>query len=229
MERRAWERQIQKERNELQKQLKMENVDRIHRIQEYKRLETLRQIHEADKRTEDMVRRKENIIQQRRKAALEVKMQKETIARIMEEAKRNKAAAARMMKEAVGGGFKGLSSSTSAGEMGCVTAGGERRRRRRKDGGKGGDRKQGRSRTTEQTILPIGGGHRTKSAEFSKSQGIMPRTEGEEVVNLGPPPEAPTLEARLRGTTREDVIPQPYISPYERGVVPGSSTPTLTF
>ena len=41
--------------------------------QEYKRLETLRQIKEADRRTEEMVARKEDMINQRRKAALEVR------------------------------------------------------------------------------------------------------------------------------------------------------------
>lgn len=40
--------------------------------QEYKRLETLRQIKEADRRTEEMAARKEEMINQRRKAALEV-------------------------------------------------------------------------------------------------------------------------------------------------------------
>lgn len=40
--------------------------------QEYKRLETLRQIKEADRRTEEMATRKEEMIAQRRKAALEV-------------------------------------------------------------------------------------------------------------------------------------------------------------
>lgn len=41
-------------------------------VQEYKRLETLRQIKEADRRTEEMAARKEEMINQRRRAALEV-------------------------------------------------------------------------------------------------------------------------------------------------------------
>lgn len=41
-------------------------------VQEYKRLETLRQIKEADRRTEEMATRKEEMINQRRRAALEV-------------------------------------------------------------------------------------------------------------------------------------------------------------
>lgn len=40
---------------------------------EYKRLETLRQIEEADRRTEEMTAKKEEMINQRRKAALEVR------------------------------------------------------------------------------------------------------------------------------------------------------------
>lgn len=40
--------------------------------QEYKRLETLRQIKEADRRTEEMTQKKEEMIAQRRRAAVEV-------------------------------------------------------------------------------------------------------------------------------------------------------------
>ena len=43
-------------------------------MQEYKRLETLRQIKEADRRTEEMTTRKEEMVAQRRKAATEVCM-----------------------------------------------------------------------------------------------------------------------------------------------------------
>ena len=63
---RGKEHALMKERENLKKQLKLENVERIKRIQEYKRLETLRKISEGDRRTDEMVRRKEEIIQQRR-------------------------------------------------------------------------------------------------------------------------------------------------------------------
>jgi len=56
---RGKEHAISKEKENLNKQLKLENVERIKRIQEYKRLETLRKICEGDERTEEMMRRKE--------------------------------------------------------------------------------------------------------------------------------------------------------------------------
>ncbi|CAN0548472.1 unnamed protein product, partial [Ectocarpus sp. 12 AP-2014] len=67
--------------------------------QEYKRLETLRQIKEADRRTEEMATRKEEMINQRRRAALEAKMQKEEITRIMENTKRNQKKAAKLIQK----------------------------------------------------------------------------------------------------------------------------------
>lgn len=48
------------------------SLPKNHPMQEYKRLETLRQIKEADRRTEEMTARKEEMVNQRRKAALEV-------------------------------------------------------------------------------------------------------------------------------------------------------------
>ena len=40
---------LQREKKTLRTSMKLENVNRVKRIQEYKRLETLRRIHEGDK------------------------------------------------------------------------------------------------------------------------------------------------------------------------------------
>ena len=53
--------------------MKLENVNRVKRIQEYKRLETLRRIHEGDKRIAGMMDRKTEIVETRKKNALQVK------------------------------------------------------------------------------------------------------------------------------------------------------------
>ena len=58
--------------------------------QEYRRLEVLRKLAEADARTSEMTRRRQELIEQRRQAAIEVKQQRDTIANIMEAAKKNK-------------------------------------------------------------------------------------------------------------------------------------------
>ena len=49
---------LAKEKADLKTQMKLENVNRIKRIAEYRRLETLRAIHEGDKRIDQMLKRK---------------------------------------------------------------------------------------------------------------------------------------------------------------------------
>ena len=100
---RGKEHALLKERENLNKQLKLENVERIKRIQEYKRLETLRKINEGDKRTEEMIRRKEEIIAQRRKAGLQTKMQKDEMMNILESSRANGGRAIKMLQDALGG------------------------------------------------------------------------------------------------------------------------------
>ncbi|GMI36071.1 hypothetical protein TeGR_g10542 [Tetraparma gracilis] len=107
---RGKEHALLKEKENLNKQLKQENVERIKRIQEYKRLETLKKISEGDKRTEEMMRRKEEIIQQRRIAGLKTKMQKDEIMSVLESSRANGSRAIKMLtqvlKEEPAGGKK---------------------------------------------------------------------------------------------------------------------------
>jgi hypothetical protein len=94
---RGKEHALMKEKEHLNKQLKQENVERIKRIQEYKRLETLKKISEGDRRTEEMMRRKEDIIQQRRIAGLKTKMQKDEIMNVLESSRANGGRAIKML------------------------------------------------------------------------------------------------------------------------------------
>ena len=86
---------INAEKKSLRNIMKLENVERIKRIQEYRRLETLRKIHEGDHRTEEMMERKQSIIEARKRNALAIKIQKDGLMRIMDEAKSNGARACR--------------------------------------------------------------------------------------------------------------------------------------
>lgn len=63
---------LQREKKTLRTSMKLENVSRVKRIQEYKRLETLRRIHEGDKRISEMMERKTDIVETRKKNALQV-------------------------------------------------------------------------------------------------------------------------------------------------------------
>ena len=87
-----------KEKKDLRTAMKLENVNRIKRISEYRRLETLRRIHEGDKRIGAMLQRKQEIVQTRKQNALNVKIQKDNLVRVMDEAKAKGTSAAKMIK-----------------------------------------------------------------------------------------------------------------------------------
>ncbi|KAF0689657.1 Aste57867_18894 [Aphanomyces stellatus] len=79
--------QLKREQRIIQKQLKLSNVDRMKRIQEYKRLETLRKIREAEERTESMLQQKVDLIRQRKEASVKSKIQRDAIVETMETVK----------------------------------------------------------------------------------------------------------------------------------------------
>ncbi|OQS06049.1 hypothetical protein THRCLA_01889, partial [Thraustotheca clavata] len=79
--------QLKREQRIIQKQLKLSNVDRMKRIQEYKRLETLRKIREAEERTESMLQQKVDLIRQRKEASVRSKIQRDAIVQTMENVK----------------------------------------------------------------------------------------------------------------------------------------------
>jgi hypothetical protein len=110
---------LTKEKKELKISMKLENVNRIKRIQEYKRLETLRQIHEGDKRIDQMLNRKAEIVETRKLNAQNVKIQKDNLIRVMEDAKANGNKASKLIKK-----FLNKSSSSGDGDGGSGGGGG---------------------------------------------------------------------------------------------------------
>ena len=94
---------IQKERNNLRKQLKAENVQRVKRVAEYKRMGVLKKIEDTDNRMKTMNDQRMSLLQERRKASRETKLQKETIAAVMDEVRTNASKANKMIKAALTG------------------------------------------------------------------------------------------------------------------------------
>lgn len=78
------EQKLVKERKMLQIQMKAENVDRVKRMAEYRRLNTLKKIEDNDSRTKAMLDQKEELIARRRETAIKTKRQKEEINNLME-------------------------------------------------------------------------------------------------------------------------------------------------
>ncbi|RHY27769.1 hypothetical protein DYB32_006538 [Aphanomyces invadans] len=79
--------QLRREQRLIHKQLKLSNVDRMKRIQEYKRLETLRKIREAEERTESLLQQKVDLVRQRKEASVRSKIQRDAIVETMETVK----------------------------------------------------------------------------------------------------------------------------------------------
>ena len=75
------------EKQRLRLQMKLENVERIKRIAEYRRLETLRKIHEGDRRIQEMIERRERTVQTRKANAIMVKRKKDKLMEVMERAR----------------------------------------------------------------------------------------------------------------------------------------------
>ncbi len=78
---------LMKEERELHLQMKRDNVERIKRMQEYKRLETVRKISENDMRTEKMLKTKEELAKTRRKNAVQAKIKRDKLMQILEKSK----------------------------------------------------------------------------------------------------------------------------------------------
>ena len=150
-----------KEERELNLQMKRDNVERIKRMQEYKRLETMRKIAENDMRIEDMLKTKEELAKTRRKNAVQAKIKKDKLMQILEKSKKSGEKAIKKIlaqlenDEDILGGSKKKSKST----MDCSVSKSPRR------------------------------------ASSKQSNG----TKHPAVIEIGPPPEAPSLTARVSG------------------------------
>ena len=97
------EHDIQTEKKNLKANMKIETVERVARVKEYKRMNTLKKIEETGKRVEQMLAQKQSLIQDRRDAARKTKMQKEQIAKVMEELRGNASKANKIISMAMTG------------------------------------------------------------------------------------------------------------------------------
>eukprot|EP01035_Chromulina_nebulosa_P020900 gene20900-27090_t len=105
--------ELQKEKKLIRLQMKHENVERVSRIKEYHKLFTLKKIETTDSRVKSITQQRRNLIEERRKAAAEVKRQKETIAKLMDEVRTNASKANKIITGALTGkiSIKDLSKS----------------------------------------------------------------------------------------------------------------------
>lgn len=84
---REQEQLLAKEAKEVKMELKRDNVERIKRIREYRRLETMRKLNENSRRTDELLQKKKDLLNERRKAAHEAKVQKDMLMQKLEKTK----------------------------------------------------------------------------------------------------------------------------------------------
>ena len=97
------ENDLLKEKSTLKLQMKKENVRRVSRMMEYKRMKTLKKIEDTDQRITTMVDQKQKLIEDRRKATQKTKLQKEKIAGLMEKVRSNASLAGKIVSQAMTG------------------------------------------------------------------------------------------------------------------------------
>jgi len=92
-----------KEKSNLKRQMKAENVARVERVNNYKRLSVLKNIEDVTKRVDGMMTSKAQLIKDRREMAIKSKVQKEKIAGVMEKVRTNASLAAKIIGQAMSG------------------------------------------------------------------------------------------------------------------------------
>lgn len=95
--------QLLKEKQALRKQMKLENVQRVNRVSEYKRMNILKKIEEKDGRITKMIESKKSLVEDRRQAGAKTRLQKEKIAAVMEEVRTNATKAQQLITKAMSG------------------------------------------------------------------------------------------------------------------------------
>lgn len=107
------EQELLKERRKLHVQMKADNVERVKRMSEYKRIGVLKKIEKNDERTSAMLTQRELLIKQRKETSIKSKLQRDNINKLMEEVRTDASKANKVMALALKGKVS-MDSLTSA-------------------------------------------------------------------------------------------------------------------
>lgn len=156
MENQKMEHDILTEKKKLRTQMKLENVERVIRVTEYKRISTLKKLEDVDNRIKSMLQKRKDLVMERRKAAAATRIQKEAIAKVMEEVRSNASKASTLISKALTGkvslndlitptgrsgsanGKRTKKSKSTASLLGLNSTGGPESRNTRSEGSPGG-------------------------------------------------------------------------------------------
>lgn len=151
------EQKLIKERKLLQIQMKAENVDRVKRMAEYKRLNTLKKIEDNDHRTKAMVEQRQALIAQRRETSIKTKKQKEDINNLMEGVRTDASKANKIITMA-------LSGKVDLAELASPKKANKKKKRSKSS--------NGRTQTTSKLLGPQGT-QSTSAGDMNQQSGSM--------------------------------------------------------
>ncbi len=102
-EERSRQLQLKKERSILIKQQRIANVERQKRIDEYRRLQTLKTLHDVAARTDGLLKSKEDLIEERKRSSIRAKLRRDKVIKALAEIKLSKKwdTAAKKLRSAV--------------------------------------------------------------------------------------------------------------------------------
>jgi hypothetical protein len=209
--RRSYDHSLVKEKSDLKKLMKLENVDRVMRVNEYRRLNTLKKIEDSEKRIHDMISNRDKLKEDRKRAAAAARMQKEGIMKVMDDIRTNATKANKIINKCMS--TKGKTISQVIKSISPNKKSTSAHRSRAGKGGGFGD--TGRKTTAE--VLGL-----RQSAEHPNSGTARPTSAAEA-------PESPdgnyndTLNQQGKAnavySASSSGEPKPYVSPYVLPVV----------
>lgn len=179
---------LAKERKSLKTQLKLENVQRVMRINDYRRMSTQKKIHENDQRISKMVEQRAALVEERRRAAIATKQQKESLSRVMDEVRTNASKASQIIT-------KVLSGKLTLDQLAAQGGAGASKRSKSATKRRPGDSHGG---------SPMGG----------EALGLGRKTQSAGRLESGPPAGSESPEGLKYSLQAPAINPQQYVSPY---------------
>jgi hypothetical protein len=152
------EQKLIKERKLLQIQMKAENVERVKRMAEYKRMNTLKKIEDNDHRTKSMVEQRKQLIAQRRETSIKTKKQKEDINTLMDGVRTDASKANKIITMA-------LSGKVDLAELASPKKGKKKKKRSKSS--------QGRNGQTTSKLLGPQGTQSFSAGDMNQQSGSM--------------------------------------------------------
>lgn len=102
-EMRAKEIEVMRERQNLRMQMKAENVNRVKRVNDYSAMKIMKKIETQEQRTDRLLKEKQQLVEQRKRASAEARLQKEKMIKAMELLRADASEADKVIKKVLTG------------------------------------------------------------------------------------------------------------------------------